>query len=497
MTPEQLRDGIVAANDLAIVDTYRAATHNKGIMNGIDAVAIATGNDWRAIEAGAHTYAARDGASRSLTEWRVKADGSLYGELTVPLKVGIVGGSLQMNPSAGIGLCIAGVESAAELAELMCATGLAQNFAALRALVSSGIQKGHMKLHARSVATVAGATPQNFDRVVERLIESGEIKGWKATEIIAELEPIGDVADANTGSASGKVILIGEHAVVHGKHALALPISHALQATCSASKSQGQLRIPAWRIQQNTDSNSGAASIATLILRHFDAVGANIDINVQARIPLGVGLGSSAALAVALIRALAKYLNVSMTDAEVNALAFDCEKLSHGTPSGIDNSLAVYDQPLLFCKNNSPPVQELVLAEPVPMVIGISGLRGSTREQVAAVNSRRERAPALYDSLFSEIDSLALQARDALLATDYENLGIQMNICHGLLNSLGVSTPELEHMVVVARQSGAVGAKLTGAGGGGSVIALCPDAVSQVETALRSAGYQTLALHGS
>jgi len=184
---EAVRDGIVMANELALVDRYRATTHNKGIMNGIDAVAIATGNDWRAIEAAAHAYACRDGSYRALTTWTATASGDLCGELTMPLKVGIVGGSLKTNPGARVGLKIAAAGSASELAMLMASVGLAQNFAALRALVSDGIQKGHMSLHARSVASLAGAPKDIFDKVVRGLIDSGEVKDWKAAELIAAI----------------------------------------------------------------------------------------------------------------------------------------------------------------------------------------------------------------------------------------------------------------------------------------------------------------------
>ena len=226
----EVRDGIVLASDIACADPYRAATHNKGIMNGIDAVAIATGNDWRAIEAGAHAYAAQDGQYRPLATWSVGENGELLGEIHVPLKVGIVGGNLDANRGAGLGLSICGVETAVELAELMAAVGLAQNFAALHALVTSGIQSGHMRLHARSVASSADVPHELFDDVVNALIESGSIKTWKAKELVAELRGT-SAGRSPDGTASGKVILLGEHAVVYGKHALALPISNAVSVS--------------------------------------------------------------------------------------------------------------------------------------------------------------------------------------------------------------------------------------------------------------------------
>ena len=155
-TGEQVRDGIVIAADFAAADPYRAATHNKGIMNGIDPVAIATGNDWRAIEAGAHAFAARGDRYTSLTEWRTDKEGNLCGSIEVPIKVGTVGAPLESNPTAALNMRLLGVESATQLARVMASVGLAQNFAALRALATEGIQKGHMTLHARSVVTAAG-----------------------------------------------------------------------------------------------------------------------------------------------------------------------------------------------------------------------------------------------------------------------------------------------------------------------------------------------------
>ena len=184
---EEVRDGVVLANEFASIDPYRAATHNKGVMNGVDAVALATGNDWRAIEAAAHAYAARGGRYTSLTRWYKGEQGELVGELEMPMKVGIVGGSLQSNATVALDLRLLGVKSARELAEVMGAVGLAQNFSALRALVTDGIQQGHMTLHARSVAITAGATADIFDTVVERLVESGEIKIWKAQEIVLQV----------------------------------------------------------------------------------------------------------------------------------------------------------------------------------------------------------------------------------------------------------------------------------------------------------------------
>ena len=208
---EEVIEGISHANALAVVDPYRATTHNKGIFNGIDAVAMATGNDWRAIEAGGHAYAARNGRYAALTEWRVvrdvmemptstaylNDDGKvalpagvdvplLYGRLEMPLATGIVGGATRSHPVAQIAMKILNVNSANELSEVMVAVGLAQNLAAIRALATDGIQRGHMALHARQVAIAAGAQGEDVERVASQLVREGQVRVERARELLAE-----------------------------------------------------------------------------------------------------------------------------------------------------------------------------------------------------------------------------------------------------------------------------------------------------------------------
>ena len=183
---EDVVDKIVKAYEFAALDIFRAATHNKGIMNGIDAVAIATGNDWRAIEAGAHSYAAMNGY-KPLTQWKKMPDGNLYGKLEMPLAVGIIGGATKVHPMARISLKIMGIEKASQLAEIMAAVGLAQNFAALRALATKGIQAGHMKLHAQNIAVMAGAQGEEIDIVAKKMVEMGKIRMDVAQEILNEI----------------------------------------------------------------------------------------------------------------------------------------------------------------------------------------------------------------------------------------------------------------------------------------------------------------------
>ncbi|MFQ6100718.1 MAG: hydroxymethylglutaryl-CoA reductase, degradative [Anaerolineae bacterium] len=182
---EQVAQGVVEAWAFAAADPYRAATHNKGIMNGVDAVVLATGNDWRAVEAGAHAYAARSGRYTSLSTWARDAEGALTGTLEMPLAVGIVGGTIRAHPTAQVALEILGVQTARELAEIIVSVGLAQNLAALRALATEGIQRGHMRLHARQVAIAAGATGDEVAQVVERMIVEGHIRPDRAKAILA------------------------------------------------------------------------------------------------------------------------------------------------------------------------------------------------------------------------------------------------------------------------------------------------------------------------
>jgi hydroxymethylglutaryl-CoA reductase len=167
--------GMVEACALAIIDPYRAATHNKGIMNGIDPVVIATGNDWRAIEAGAHSYAARSGYYTSLTRWEMSSIGRLVGTIELPMALGLVGGATKTHPAAQAALRLLKVTSAGELAEVVAAVGLAQNMAAIRALATEGIQRGHMTLHARNIAITAGATGMDIDRIAKALAQSGDV----------------------------------------------------------------------------------------------------------------------------------------------------------------------------------------------------------------------------------------------------------------------------------------------------------------------------------
>ncbi|HEX6835275.1 MAG TPA: hydroxymethylglutaryl-CoA reductase, degradative [Polyangia bacterium] len=202
----EVRDGIVAASRFAELDPYRAATHNKGIMNGVDAVVIATGNDWRGVEAGAHAFAADKGESGGygpLATWRVADDGSgdLVGRIELPMAVGTVGGTLRVHPGARLALKILGVERASDLGIIMACAGMASNMAALRALASEGIQKGHMSLHARSLALHVGATGELVDRVAEEMSRLGDVRAEVAQQILERLRATNGHANHNTRGA--------------------------------------------------------------------------------------------------------------------------------------------------------------------------------------------------------------------------------------------------------------------------------------------------------
>lgn len=504
---EQARDGIIVASDFARVDPYRAATHNKGIMNGIDPIAIATGNDWRAIEAGAHAYAARNGKYTALTNWWADGEGNLCGSIEIPVKVGIVGGPLESNPTVAVNLRLLGVESATELAGIMAAAGLAQNFSAIRALATEGIQKGHMTLHARSVVTAAGAPQDIFDEVLERVIQSGVIKVWKAQEIVAELTGTANEDDKSkdkrrhseepsTGVGYGKVILLGEHSVVYGRHAIAAPVPMAIKAHIDDCDDGIHLLIPRWGVEYQLASTPEARRSferpAGVVLDALGLSERNMRIEVFPDVPRSMGLGGSAAMAVAIVRALDKHFRLGLTDEEVNRLAFESEKVAHGSPSGLDNTLACYGKPLVYRAGEPPLVELLNIPNPIDAVIGMTGYEGLTARTVGRVREAWQKDQRLYERIFDQMDALTLRAIQAIQDEDLPALGELMNVCHGFLNALQVSSPELEQLVDIARENGALGAKLTGGGGGGSIVAICDGQTDRLVAAIRAAGYQAL-----
>ncbi len=500
---ERVRDGVILAYKFAAADPYRAATHNKGIMNGIDPVVIATGNDWRAIEAAAHAYAAKTGKYTSLTKWEAAENDDLIGSIELPIRVGIVGGSLQSNPSASIARRILNVKTSRELMDVLGAVGLAQNFAAIRALATEGIQRGHMSLHARSVVQAAGAPAEIFEQVVQKLIESKNIKIPKAKEIIQRLKSTKsenqktDLArkPGELSTSYGKIIMLGEHAVVYGSHAIAAPISMAIQARIIEPETKGiYLSIPDWnvndRITPNNQSNHIFKSL-NMILEELNLKKANMKIEVYPNVPKAMGLGGSASLAVAVIRALNKFFKKNLTDEMINKLAYQSELFFHGTASGIDNTLATYGKFMLFQKGNPPFIKYINVKKPIRLVIGLTGVEGLTVKTVGRVQELWQLHKNRYEHIFKEIDMLVMQAVDAIEKHDLNELGNLMDLNQGYLNALQVSGPEIEQLVHIARSNGALGAKLTGGGGGGAIIALCPDKAKIVMKAMKEAGYKS------
>ena len=504
---ERVRDGIVIASDFAHADPYRASTHNKGIMNGIDAVALATGNDWRAIEAGAHAYAARHGRYSALSKWSIDSKGNLVGKIEMPIKVGTVGGPMESNPAVALNLRILNVESAMELARVMAAVGLAQNFSALKALVTEGIQKGHMTLHARSVVKAAGTPTKLFDQVLEKLLISGDIKVWKARDILEDLQrktsrkPSGLIANKSSsneaieGIGFGKVILLGEHSVVYGRHAIAVPVPQTIRVKIEDCKESVMLMIPSWGIEYQLDKDieqrQSFEKPAGAILERLNLSNKGMRIEVFPDIPRGMGLGGSAAIAVAIIRGLSNHFNLGLSDGEVNGMAFESEKIAHGNPSGIDNTMATFGQPLIYRTGEPPLVERLNINESFSLVVGFSRHEGVTAKTVRNVREGWRKNTAMYEKIFDDIDDLVLKSVTAIQNNDFALLGQMMNFCQGLLNALQVSNPELERLIGLAREAGALGAKLTGGGGGGAMVALVKKE-SEVAEAIESEGFETL-----
>jgi hydroxymethylglutaryl-CoA reductase len=391
----------------------------------------------------------------------------------------------------------------------MAASGLAQNFSALRALATEGIQTGHMTLHARTVVKAAGAPAELFEKVLERLLRSGEIKVWRAREILQELigsapgesSKILHKSEAELGIGYGKVILLGEHSVVYGRHAIACPLPLTMRAFVEDVDRGVQILIPRWGVEYELakppEQRRSFEKAAGTILDELGLSNRGIRIEVFPDVPRAMGLGGSAALAVAIVRALDLHFKLGLDDEQVNQLAYQSERIAHGQPSGIDNTLATYGKPLVFRKDTPPLVELLNIPEPLSLVVGMTRNQGLTAKTVSDVRAARDKLPKIYDKIFDDIDALVLQAVAAIQENRLTDLGEFMNVNQGLLNAIQVSTPELEKLINIARDAGALGAKLTGGGGGGAMVALCGNAEDNssddVKAALERNGYEALA----
>jgi len=290
-----------------------------------------------------------------------------------------------------------------------------------------------------------------------------------------------------TGAASGighaKVILVGEHAVVYGHPALAAGLSVAIRA--EARKGSGRLRVPAWGLEATVGDDSQVGRALAAIVRRLEAP--PLDFELDAQFPSRAGLGSSAAVAVAVARAAAGACAHDVGDVEIDAAVDQAEAIFHGNPSGIDAAAAKRGGAGRFTR--AAGWQPVVVRQEIRLCVGLSGRQRDTATQVAAVARLRDRL-SVTDDILATLGKLADEAAGALGKGDVDGLGRTFDAAHGLLSALRVSSPELDALVQTARAAGAIGAKLTGAGGGGAVIALAPGHERDVLARWRAAGYE-------
>ena len=295
-------------------------------------------------------------------------------------------------------------------------------------------------------------------------------------------------------SAPAKAILLGEHAVVHGRPAIAAPLAQ-LRASVDARRRDFPLKVsfsngeraPFFWCANESESADPLARAIELTARHFALSSLQGELVIRSDIPIASGLGSGAAVSAALARGVAALLARSISDEDLNSIVYEVEKLHHGTPSGIDNTVIVYEKPIYFVKDQS--VEFIKFSKPGTLVLADTGVRSPTRAAVSDVRAQLERRPNRTRDLFNQIGALAQQARAAIEAGDHGQLGQLMTRNHRLLQALDVSSAQLDLLVDAALRAGAYGAKLSGGGRGGIMIALAqPDSDSAVKRALRQAG---------
>jgi len=290
-----------------------------------------------------------------------------------------------------------------------------------------------------------------------------------------------------TSSAPGKIILFGEHAVVHGQPALAVPVTqvHADVQIEEIFSPGIWISAPNIQLHAQLDSLSPSHPIAATVRNTLAVLGvtylSGITILIRSSIPIASGLGSGAAVSVATIRALAKYIGKPITEEQVNALAYETEKLYHGTPSGIDNTVITYVKPVYFVMDKLPVTFQV--KKPFTIVIGDTGIAASTKESVSAVRQSREREPERLEALFAAIGRIVRTAREMIEAGAPDKLGSLMDENHALLQEMTVSSPELDRLVSAACEAGALGAKMSGGGRGGNMIALVRASTTKMVTA--------------
>jgi mevalonate kinase len=296
-----------------------------------------------------------------------------------------------------------------------------------------------------------------------------------------------------TASAPGKIILFGEHAVVYGRPALAAPVTqvHADVEVKDSPRPGIWIDAPDISLKAELTELSDSHPLSVLVIGTFKALGVSyklpLTIHIHSTIPVASGLGSGAAVSVAIARALSAHLGLPLTDDQVSQLAYGTEALYHGTPSGIDNTVITYACPVYFVKGRT--IETLRVGAPFTIVIGDTGIPAPTKESVADVRRLWESDLTRWENAFNEVGDLARRARGAIEKGDASLLGELMNHNHELLQTMTVSSPELDRLVQVARSTGALGAKLSGGGRGGNMIALIrPDRAEIVANALRTVG---------
>ena len=301
-------------------------------------------------------------------------------------------------------------------------------------------------------------------------------------------------------SAPGKIILFGEHAVVYGRPALAVPVTqvHADVEILDSARAGIWINAPDINLRAEVSSLPADHPIAAVVHEFFprpgassgpgtEAGGAGIEIKISSSIPVASGLGSGAAVSVALVRALSARVNRPLTDERVNAMVYEVEKLHHGTPSGIDNTVITYARPVYFVKGQ--PIQTFKTGSPFTIVIGDTGVPAPTRESVGDVRTLWESDKVKWEKVFDKVGEIAKRAKTRIETGEWELLGELMNANHRILQRMTVSSPELDKLVRAADEAGALGAKMSGGGRGGNMIALVkPEAANSVAEALKEAG---------
>lgn len=299
-------------------------------------------------------------------------------------------------------------------------------------------------------------------------------------------------------TAPAKLILCGEHAVVYGRPAIALPLAD-IRATATVAPSPAgrgpMIHAPdlggRWRVaEQPTDPLS---RLVITVIERF-GLPADVEITIRSAIPIASGMGSGAAIATAIVRELLAYGGQTLPPAEISAIVYESERAYHGTPSGIDNTVVAFEQPIWFQRRpDQPPlIEPIVIGTPLTLVVGDTGVRSPTRLPVGAVRERWQADPARYEALFDQVATLVVAARTALAEGDAVTLGRLLNTNHELLRDIGVSSAELDYLTTAARSAGALGAKLAGAGWGGVMLALTTsDQAPVIAAALQAAGATT------